>query len=83
MSEGACNDGATLFIMIYLFACIVHLMAFLLHVTGNVVVFTISIQVEILDESEAITAHTCLSLIVFPRGAFTDSFEYYFVGSDI
>lgn len=51
------------------------LMAFLLHVTGKVVASTRSIQVDFLDDSEAITAHTCSSLLVFPRGAFTDSFE--------
>ena len=53
------------------------LMAFLLHVTGKVMVSTRSIQVDFLDDSEAITAHTCSSLIVFPRGAFTDSFEAF------
>ena len=55
------------------------LTAFVMHITGKLVVTKKSIQVEFMDgdDAGAIVAHTCSSEIVFPRGAFSDSKESF------
>lgn len=46
------------------------LRAFLMYVTGKIMIAKKSIQVLFMDDSQAITAHTCSGLLVFPRGVF-------------
>ena len=55
------------------------LSAFVMHITGKLVVVKKSIQVEFMDgdDAGAIVAHTCSSQIVFPRGAFSDTEESF------
>jgi len=53
------------------------LKAFLIHVTGKVMVSKRSIQVDFMDDSPAISVHTCSGLLVLPRGAFMDSVESF------
>ena len=52
---------------------------FLMHVTGKTTVKKKSIEVDFMEESTAITAHTCSNLLVFPRNSsmFTDTEESF------
>lgn len=53
------------------------LISFVTHVTGKLTVSKKSVQVDFLDDSEAITAHTCSNLIVLPRTAAKVSYEEF------
>ena len=48
---------------------------FLLFATGKKTVS--KVQVDFLQDSDAISAHTCSSLIVFPRNAMFESFDEF------
>ena len=57
----------------YYFSLHLDLKAFLLHVTSKTTVSKQSVQVDFLEDSTAIAAHTCSNLLVFPRNAYVDT----------